>query len=53
MMLDLKNGKSWYLMGNAYMSNYFANLKKDKNELDLALKAYNQAVIKVSVLYFY
>jgi hypothetical protein len=28
LMLDLKDGYSWYIMGNAYMSDYFANLKK-------------------------
>jgi len=28
LMLDLKNSQSWYLMGNAFLSDYFANIKK-------------------------
>jgi hypothetical protein len=38
---DLKNPQSWYLVGNAYLSNYFINPKKDSKELNLALSAYN------------
>jgi len=40
--LDLKDGESWYILGNAYLSNYFVNVKK-LDELHAALKAYNQA----------
>jgi len=40
--LDLKDGESWYVLGNAYLSNYFVNAKK-LDELQAALKAYNQA----------
>ena len=32
-------------MGNAYVSDYFTNLKKNTEQLQLALKAYNQSVI--------
>jgi tetratricopeptide (TPR) repeat protein len=40
--LDLKDGESWYILGNAYLSSYFVNVKK-LDELQSALKAYNQA----------
>ncbi|CAD8167000.1 unnamed protein product [Paramecium octaurelia] len=40
---DLKNAQSWYLVGNAYLSDYFMNPKKNNNELNLALSAYNQS----------
>lgn len=43
LMLDLNNGYSWYLMGNAYISNYFTNPRRDNKELTLAVQAYNQA----------
>jgi len=42
-MLDFKDAYSWYLVGNAYMSNYFTNPKKDSQELMLGLQAFNQA----------
>ena len=41
--LDFKDGQSWYLVGNAYMSDFFVNMKKII-ELDNAIKAYNEAV---------
>jgi hypothetical protein len=40
LLLDLKNSKSWYIVGNAYMSNFFVNMKPIE-ELQNALKAYN------------
>jgi hypothetical protein len=40
-MLDLKNSQSWYLMGNAFLSDYFANIKKNTDQLSQALKAFN------------
>lgn len=42
-MLDLKDGQSWYLVGNAWLSNFFVNFKK-LSELETAIKAYNEAV---------
>lgn len=39
---DIKDGESWYILGNAYMSNFFVNMKY-MSELQNALKAYNQA----------
>lgn len=43
LMINLENAYSWYLAGNAYMSNYFTNPKKDNNELKMALSAYNKS----------
>ena len=43
LMLDLKDGQSWYLLGNAYLSDFFVNMKRI-TELDNAVKAYNEAV---------
>lgn len=43
-MLDFKDPGTWYFLGNAYLSNFFANFKKF-DELANALKAYNEAVI--------
>lgn len=40
--LNLKDGESWYIMGNAYMSNFFANMLTIA-ELTKALKSYKQA----------
>lgn len=40
--LDLKDGESWYVLGNAYMFNFFVNMTL-MTELQNALKAYNQA----------
>eukprot|EP00331_Platyophrya_macrostoma_P022910 CAMPEP_0176438464 /NCGR_PEP_ID=MMETSP0127-20121128/19300_1 /TAXON_ID=938130 /ORGANISM="Platyophrya macrostoma, Strain WH" /LENGTH=417 /DNA_ID=CAMNT_0017822421 /DNA_START=740 /DNA_END=1993 /DNA_ORIENTATION=+ len=39
---DIKDGESWYVLGNAYLHNYFANSRK-LVELQTALKAYTQA----------
>lgn len=43
LMLDLKDGQSWYLVGNAWLINFFVNYKKIA-ELETAIKAYNEAV---------
>lgn len=43
LLLDLKDGQSWYLVGNAWLSNFFVNFKK-MSELETAIKAYNEAV---------
>jgi len=40
--IDLKDGESWYVLGNAYMFNFFVNMTLI-TELHNALKAYNQA----------
>ena len=42
LMLDLKDGESWYLVGNAWFINFFVNFKK-LSELETAIKAYNEA----------
>ena len=39
--IDLSDGHSWYLLGNAYLTSYFANEKYD--DLDKSLKAYLQS----------
>lgn len=44
-MLDPKDAVTWYFLGNAYFSNFIANFKKF-DELQNAIKAYNEAVIK-------
>ncbi|KAM3137607.1 hypothetical protein pb186bvf_010221 [Paramecium bursaria] len=43
LLLDLSNSHSWYLVGNAYLSNYFQNPKKDNQSLKQALSAYNKS----------
>ncbi len=45
--VDIKDPESWYILGNAYMSNFFVNMKY-MSELQNALKAYNQAETKFS-----
>ena len=45
LMLDMKDGGTWYFLGNAYLSNFFANFKKF-DELENAVKAYNEAVTR-------
>jgi len=40
-MQDLKDGQSWYVLGNAHFTNFFMNNERI-SELDLALKAYAQ-----------
>jgi tetratricopeptide (TPR) repeat protein len=40
--LDLSDGYSWYVLGNAHLTNFFTNAKSI-DELEMALKAYNQS----------
>lgn len=40
--MDLSDGESWYVLGNAMLIDFFVNLKKI-DQLNMALKAYNQA----------
>lgn len=40
--MDLQDGESWYVLGNAMLIDFFVNLKKI-DQLNMALKAYNQA----------
>ena len=40
--LDLSDGYSWYVLGNAHMTNFFTS-SNTISELELALKAYTQA----------
>ena len=39
--LDLSDSQSWYVMGNAHLTNFFVN-NENISELTLALKAYTQ-----------
>ncbi len=39
--LDLGDSQSWYVMGNAHLTNFFVN-NENISELTLALKAYSQ-----------
>ena len=41
-MLDLKDGYSWYVLGNAHLTRFFIG-GQDYEELNFALKAYTQA----------
>lgn len=53
--LDFKDSESWYVLGNAHLTNFFMGGQKYEN-LDFALKAYTQAeklqVYKNPDLYF-
>lgn len=40
--LDMRDGYSWYVLGNAHLTNYFMN-RPSAEELTKALKAYSQA----------
>lgn len=42
-MLDVKDGQSWYALGNAYLSSFFVMGAWDQNKLYLCLKAYQNA----------
>jgi len=44
LVLDIKDPVTWYFLGNAYFSNFITNFKRF-NELENAIKAYNEAVI--------
>ena len=39
--LDLGDSQSWYVLGNAHLTNFFVN-SESMGELTLALKAYTQ-----------
>ena len=41
-LLDLKDGYSWYVLGNAHLTRFFIG-GQDYEELNFALKAYTQA----------
>jgi tetratricopeptide repeat protein 5 len=40
--MDAKDGESWYIMGNAYLTNYFSACR-DFSDMEKALKAYDRA----------
>ena len=40
--LDLSDSQSWYVLGNAHLTNFFVN-NESTQQLELAIKAYNQA----------
>lgn len=42
MALDLSDGYSWYVLGNAHLTNFFT-VTRTVEELEFALKAYNQS----------
>lgn len=42
LLLDMKDAESWYVVGNAMLSSYFAS-QKSVDELRYALKCYNNA----------
>jgi len=40
---DMKDSQSWYVLGNAHMTNFFIHREQATQELELALKAYMMA----------
>jgi len=40
--MDMSDGNSWYILGNAHLTNFFQN-GTSADQLNLALKAYTQA----------
>lgn len=40
----MKDAESWYILGNAVLSNFFVN-QKTIDDIKYALKCYNNAVI--------
>ena len=40
---DMKDSQSWYVLGNAHMTNFFVHQEQATQELELALKAYMMA----------
>jgi len=40
--LDMSDSQSWYVLGNAHLTNFFTNNESTK-ELEQALRAYTQA----------
>eukprot|EP00831_Metopus_contortus_P061476 TRINITY_DN53333_c0_g1_i1.p2 TRINITY_DN53333_c0_g1~~TRINITY_DN53333_c0_g1_i1.p2 ORF type:complete len:204 (+),score=49.66 TRINITY_DN53333_c0_g1_i1:15-626(+) len=43
--IDMEDGYSWFLLGNSYLANFFANMQSHE-ELDRSLKAYHQSESK-------
>ena len=41
--LDVGNGTSWYVLGNAYVASFFRN-SRGVRDLDRAVQAYKKAV---------
>lgn len=41
--LDVKDGQSWYTLGNAYLTSFFVTGTWDQSKLRLSLKAYQNA----------
>ncbi|XP_024360737.1 uncharacterized protein [Physcomitrium patens] len=41
--LDIKDGQSWYTLGNAYLTSFFVSGAWDRNKLHQSLKAYQNA----------
>jgi tetratricopeptide (TPR) repeat protein len=41
--LDLNDGESWYILGNAHLTNFFTN-QTSFDEIEKALKSYSQAI---------
>ena len=39
----MKDSQSWYVLGNAHMTNFFVHQEQATQELELALKAYMMA----------
>ncbi|KAJ3695712.1 hypothetical protein LUZ60_001089 [Juncus effusus] len=42
-MLDIKDGNSWYNLGNAYLTNFFVSGAWDYSKLQHSIKAYQNA----------
>lgn len=41
--LDIKDGQSWYTLGNAYLTSFFVSGAWDRNKLHQSLKSYQNA----------
>ena len=41
-MLDMTDGYSWYVLGNAHLTHFFLG-QQNHTELEMALKAYSQS----------
>lgn len=51
--LDIRDGQSWYTLGNAYLTHYFSTGAWDFGKLRQALKAYQNAVRKLRQTLFF
>lgn len=47
--MDPKDGTSWSVLGNAYLSSFF-NLTQNPSILNLSKSAYTQAVSKICII---